>query len=129
MAKRHGKDGIVKIGSNTMKTVSWTLDEDIDLADDTDQGDAAKTHLAGIPGWRASITCHMDKSETTGQGALTIGASVTLNLYDDGTGSGQKYHSGTATVKSIGRPVDIGSAIRYTYQLEGNGALTHPAVA
>lgn len=128
MAKRHGKDGIVKIGSNTMKTISWTLDEAIDTADDTDMGDAAKTHLAGIASWSASVTFHMDKSETTGQGALTIGASVTINFYDDGSGTGQKYHSGTATVKGIGRPVDIGSAIRYSAQLEGNGALTHPTI-
>lgn len=126
MAKRHGKDGVVKIGSNAMKTTKWTLTETVAVADDTDMGDAAKTHLVGIPGWSAQIDAWMNKAETTGQGALTIGASVTLNLYDDGTATGAAYHTGTATVTQIGHNVDINNTISVSFTAEGNGALTHP---
>lgn len=129
MAKRHGKDGVVKIGANTMKTTRWTLEETVAVADSTSQGDAAQSHLVGIPGWSGTIDAWMDKSETTGQGALTIGASVVLNLYDDGTGAGQDYHSGTATVTRIGRNVDMGSTIAVSFSFQGNGALTHPEVS
>ena len=128
MAKRHGKDGVVKIGSNTMKTTKWTLTENIDVADDTDMGDAAKTHLPGIPSWSGSADAWMNKTETTGQGALSIGASVTLNLYDDGTGVGQTYHTGTATVTQITHNVDIGNTISVAFTFQGNGALTHPTI-
>jgi hypothetical protein len=129
MAKRHGKEGVVKIGANTMKTTKWTLEESVDVADSTAQGDTAKSHLVGIPGWSGSADAWMDKTEATGQGALTIGASVTLNLYDDGVGAGQTYHSGTATVTRISRNVDIGSTISVSFAFEGNGALTHPTVS
>ena len=44
MAKRHGKDGVVKIGANTMKTTKWTLTETGATSDDTDMGDPAETH-------------------------------------------------------------------------------------
>jgi hypothetical protein len=128
MAKRHGKDGVFKVGANTMKTTKWSLEEQIDVADDTDQGDAAKTHLPGIPSWSGSATAWMNKAETTGQGALTIGASIEGNFYDDGTGTGAKFHSGTCTVTQISRTVDIGSTIEYTFTFQGNGALTHPTV-
>jgi hypothetical protein len=129
MGLRHGKDGIVKVGANTVtETKRWTLRETVDTADSTAQGDAAKKHIAGIPGWDGTAVVLMDKADTTGQGALTIGASVTLNLYDDGTTTGAKYHSGTATVHEIGRTVDMGSVVEISFSFLGNGALTHPTV-
>ncbi len=129
MAKRHGKDGIVKLGANIMKTTKWTLEETVPTADSTSQADTAATRLVGIPAWSGSADAWMDKSETTGQGALTIGASVTLNLYDDGVGSGQTYHSGTATVVGITRNADTGSTMSVSFRFQGNGALTHPTVS
>ncbi len=128
MAKRHGKEGVVKVGANVMKTTKWTLEESVDTADATSQNDTAKSHLVGIPGWSGTIDAWMDKTEANGQEALNIGAEVTLNLYDDGTVAGQKYHSGVATVTRIARNVDIGSTISVSFSFMGNGALTHPAV-
>ena len=55
-----------------------------------------------------------------------VGAPITLNLYDDGTGVGQTYHNGTASVTQITRNVDINNTISVAFTCEGNGALTHP---
>lgn len=129
MAKRHGKDGVVKVGANTvLNTTRWTIDETIPTADATAQGDTADSHLVGIPGWAGSMTVRMDKTDTNGQGALTVGASVTLNLYDDGITAGQTYDSGVASITKKGKTVDMGSVIDVTYDFKGNGALSHPTI-
>ena len=51
MGVSHGKNGKVKLSANTVaETTKWTLSESVETADSTAQGDAAKTHLTGIPG-------------------------------------------------------------------------------
>ena len=81
MATSHGKAGLVKVGTDTIaETTGWSLTETAETVDDTAHGDTARTHLVGHTSWTASITCHLDPSDTSGQGALTVGASVTITL-------------------------------------------------
>lgn len=129
MATHHGKNGVVKVGSNSVAEVrDWNVNETVDTVDDTVQGDTWKTHLAGVPEWDGDMECFWDETDTNGQQALTIGASVTLNLYPEGAGSGATYKTGTASVTgvSIGVPHDGGVSRRITFK--GNGALTESTV-
>ncbi len=128
MGIRHGKEGVVKVGGVTIGEVqSWTLKESVPTVDATAQGDTAAKHLVGVPMWEGSLECTQDKADA-GQEALTIGAEVELDLYDDGTGSGQKYHSGTATVTEIGRSIPVGDKITRSFTFLGKEALTHPTI-
>lgn len=127
MSVVHGKNGVVSIGAPpgnaVLRLKSYEVDEKVDTADFTVMGAAAKTHEVGIPEWSAKLTALRDKTDTTGSGALTIGASVVANFYDYGTASGQPGKSGTGTVTSISTPVAIGDVISQSFEITGNGVL------
>ena len=127
MATQWGNAGLVKIGTNTVSEVlRFEFTETVTPIDDTSMGDTYKSHIAGsgIKSWSGSMTCHWDKSDTA-QTALTVGASVTLKLYPEGTTTGNTYFQGTATLTSRGQTVEMdGSTIQCTFQFEGSGALT-----
>lgn len=130
MATSHGKDGIVKIGANTVaETQSWSLTETIETVDNTAQGADVRTHLVGQSSWTASVSAYLDPSDTNGQEALTIGASVTINLYPAGDQAGDREYSGTATVTSVSPNSEMSSVNSVSFELQGNGALTKGAVA
>lgn len=129
MAVHHGKNGKVKLTSNTVaETTRWTLSETVETADTTAQGDTAQTHIAGIPGWSGTIEGNYDPADTNGQSALTIGASVTIGFYSDGDGAGKTYFSGTATVTGISREVSMNDRVTFSINVLGNGTLTKSTV-
>jgi len=126
MSTHHGKEGVVKIGANTVaETTSFSVQQTADVADDTSQGDTWKTHLVGMNEWSANVECWWDETDTNGQVAMTIGASVTLNLYPEGASTGDKYLSGTATITSIdiGTPKD--GIVSCRFAAKGNGQLSN----
>lgn len=126
MSTHHGKEGVVKFGANTVAEVTeFTVEEEIDTADTTVMGSVAKTHKPGIPGWSGSLSCFWDEDDTTGQAAATIGASLTTNLYPEGTATGAKYLSGTATITGVSVGVAKDGIDTRTIQFLGNGALSH----
>lgn len=130
MAKVIGNDGVVKIGANTVASVArFTLDESMDLVEDTDLGETAKSYQSGDTSWTASIECKWDKADTTGQGAMTIGASVSISLQPEGDVTGDETRSGTALVTARGAVNEKGSMVMQSFELQGSGALTVGAVA
>lgn len=129
MTTHHGKSGLVKVGSNTVAEVrNWSVTEQVDTVDDTVQQDTAKSHLVGVPAWDGNMECFWDRSDTNGQEALTIGASVTLNLYPMGAGSGATYYTGTATVTRRGVSVPHDGGVMRSFDFQGNGALSQATV-
>lgn len=129
MATHIGNEGTVKIGANTLAEVkSWSLTERAAVADDSAIGDAWDTHLIGSKSWDGEVECGWDETDSNGQGALTVGASVTLNLYPEGADSGDVYHSGTAAVIEIVHQQQRNAQVTARFRFQGNGALTHPTV-
>jgi len=129
MANHVGNEGKVKIGANQVAEIrGWEVQEQIDTVDDTVMGDEWKTHKTTHKGWTASATCLWDETDTNGQQACTIGASVTLNLYPEGDGSGDTYKTGTATVKSLGLSTTHDGLVERRIEFEGNGALSESTV-
>jgi lipopolysaccharide biosynthesis protein len=126
MATHHGNEGTVKIGSNTLAEIdSFQMTETANVADDTAMGDAWETHVGGgASAWTGQVDCHWDETDTNGQVALTIGASVTLNMYPEGASAGDKYYSGTATVTQISRQNTRTGVVSASFQFRGNGALS-----
>lgn len=125
----HGKDGVVKVGLNAVaETQSWTLNESADVAETTAQGDTDKTYIAGQQGWTASVTAQLDPTDTTGQGALTKGASVTLNLYPAGDQLGDAEYSGSAIITSISTSSERSGIVSASFEAQGTGALTKGTV-
>lgn len=124
MAKTHGKGGSIDIGANLLgETVSWTIDENIDVADQTAQGDTAKTYLTGIADWSGSAECLFDKADTA-QAAATLGSTATTHFHPEGQTTGDADWNGTALITAVSLSAPMGDVVKISYTFQGNGALT-----
>ena len=65
-----------------------------------------------------------ESADTTGQGALTVGASVTLALYPEGEAVGATFYSGTALVTGVSRTASFDGMVEASISVQGTGALT-----
>lgn len=125
MAVHKGSEGIVKIGANTIAEVkSYSVEENADTIETTSMGDSARTYVPSLTSFSGTIECHWDETDTTGQGAMTIGAEVALNLYPEGDSSGDTYYSGTAIITNVSRQAAMDDIVGATYTFQGTGALT-----
>jgi len=129
MATHTGDEGSVAIGANTIAEVmSFTLNENIELLDDSAKGDVSKTHLNGKKDWDGTIESHFDESDTLGQSAMTVGASVTLNLFLHGEATGDTQFTGTATINSVSFDSPEDGIVGANFTFTGNGDLTRTVV-
>lgn len=130
MATHHGKEGVVKVGSDTIAEIKeFQVESSVEITDDTVMGDAWKTHKPGQKAWSGSLNCQWDETDSTGQEVLTEGASVTLNFYPEGAGTGAKYLTGVATISNITVAAAMDGIVARNFQFTGNGALAWSTVA
>jgi predicted secreted protein len=125
MATHTGSEGLLKVGSATVAEVrSYTVSETGDTIEDTSMGDASRTYKTGLKTWTASVEAFWDELDTNGQGALDVGASVTLNVYPEGSSTGDVYYTGTALVtgKTVNGTFD--GMVEASFTLQGTGALS-----
>jgi hypothetical protein len=130
MATHAGSEGTVKVGANAIAEIrSFSIEETADTLEDTTMGDTARTRKASLTSFSGSVDVLWDETNTTGQGALTIGAEVTLNLYPEGADTGDTYMTGSAIV--TGRTINSSydGLVEMSISVEGNGALTTTTVA
>lgn len=129
MATHAGSEGTVKVGANTIAEIrSYSIEESADTLEDTTMGDVARTYKSSLTTYTGTIDVLWDETDTTGQGALTIGSSVTLNLYPEGASTGDVYYTGTAIVtgRSISGAYD--GLVEMSITVQGNGALSQSTV-
>jgi hypothetical protein len=125
MATHAGSEGTVKVGANAIAEIrSYSLEETADVLEDTSMGDTARTYLPSLTTFTGSIDVLWDETDTTGQGALTIGASVTLNLYPEGSTTGDTYYTGTAIVTGRNITASYDGLVEMSISVQGTGALT-----
>ena len=129
MASHIGRDGIVKVGAATVAEVkSFSIEESADTVETTKMTDTARSHAITLTSFSGSLDCFWDETDTTGQGALTIGASVTLALYPEGDTTGDTYYSGTALVTGVSRSASFDGMVEASISVQGTGALTASTV-
>ena len=129
MATHVGTSGVVKVGTDTVAEVTgFTIDETNDTVEDTSLTDTAKTYIALRKDATGTIECHWDETDSSGQGALTVGASVTLNLYPEGADSADTYYTGTALVTGVSQNVSIDGVIARTITVQFSGGVSTTTV-
>ena len=129
MATHTGSEGTVKVGSDAIAEIrSFSIEESAETLEDTSMGDTARTYKPSLTTFTGSVDVLWDETDTTGQGALTIGAEVTLNLYPEGDASGDPYYSGSAIV--TGRTINSSydGLVEMSISVQGNGALSETTV-
>ena len=124
MANHKGSEGTVHVGTDAVAEIkSYSFSETVSTIDDTTIGNDAKTFQAGQTSFSGSVDVFWDEADTA-QIAMTVGASITIKWYPEGTDSTDKYYTGSAIVTSIDRSATIDGMVEASYGVTGNGALT-----
>ena len=124
MATVTGVAGLVTIGGNTVSEITgWSFDESATAISNTELVDAAETNLPGRTSWSGSIEVLWDKADATGQGGMTIGASVAVIFKSEGTATGDQIYTGTAIITGRSQTIADDSMIVQSFSLQGTGAL------
>ena len=129
MATFTGQLGGVRIGSvNVAEVRNFEVDMQADTVEDTVMGDSWKSNKAIHKSWSASVECFYDHTNTTGQNAFPVGATVALELYPNalppGAPQGVPRLTGSAIV--TGRTVKSmhDGLVELSLSLIGEGTLT-----
>lgn len=129
MATHKGSEGVVKVGSNTVAEVrDWSLTITADTVEDTTMGDSARTYKPSLTSATGSISAYWDETDATGQGAMTAGSEVTLNLYPEGDSSGDTYYTFSAIITEEGASAAFDGMVEASYSFSANGAVTTTTV-
>jgi len=129
MAVHKGSEGTVKVGSNAIANIrSYSIEESADTLEQTVMGNTSRAYAASLSTFSGSVDVYWDETDTNGQGALTIGAEVTLNFYPEGDTAGDTYYTGTAIVTGITRTASFDGNIEASISVQGDGALSETTV-
>ena len=125
MATHAGSEGKVFVGSSQVAEIkSWSLEVTSDTTDTSVIGTSWRKNQATIKGWSGSFDGFWDETDTSGQGALSAGGTVTLNLYPEGNDTGDTFWSGDAIVTSISYNASFDGIVEASFSFTGTGALT-----
>ena len=129
MATHKGSEGTVKVGSNAVAEIrSYSIEESADTLEDTSMGDSARTYKPSLTSFSGSLDVFWDELDTSGQGALSIGSEVTLNVFPEGDATGDTYYTGSAIVTGVSRTASFDGLVEASISVQGNGALTESTV-
>ena len=92
-------------------------------------GDTARSFKSSLTSFTGSMDVFWDETDTSGQGALSIGSEVTLNVYPEGDTSGDTYYTGTAIVTGVTRSGSFDGLVEASISVQGSGSLTESTVA
>jgi len=129
MATTTGSSGVVKlqVAGTSVAVVgevrSYTLDGGADPIEDSVMGDTARTYKAGLEATTVSIECYWDSSDAQ-QLVIDNRATLDFEIYPTGTGTGEKYYSGTGIVTSKSITASFDGMVEASFALQASGAVT-----
>ena len=124
MATKLGREGLIKLSSTTIGELrNYALTHSSDTVEDSVLGDTYRTRLASMKTFSVSGDLYWDETDA-GQLLITIGSSVTLNLYPEGASTGDVYYSGAAIVTQFNVSASFDGVIEGQISFEGNGQLS-----
>jgi hypothetical protein len=128
MATVLGKQGFLRISALTVLELRrYALNHTSDTTEDTVIGDNYKTRKATLRDWRVSGDLYFDRADT-GQLALTVGSTVTVDLYPEGTAAASRLYTGLCIVTSFDPAASHDGMVEVPFTAEGTGTLTVTAV-
>ncbi len=129
MANHTGQAGLVKLGTDAVGSVTgFSIDTTGDVIESSNLGSTARQYMAGRTSFTASVEANFDETDSSGQLALTVGSTVALKLYPEGSDSGDYYWSGSAIVTGESHSVTLDDLIKSSMTLQGTGVLTRTTV-
>ena len=128
MATHHGKEGVIKVGSDVVgELTGFALETTGDVVEDTQLSDAAKSFISGRTSFSGSLDMNYDETDTA-QENLTVGSSVSFTLLPEGNTSGDQSFAGSGIVTSMSINNGMDAVVTRTVNFQGSGALTKGTV-
>ena len=129
MATHKGSEGTVKSGANAIAEIrSYTITEIADVLEDTSMGDSSRTYLSSLKTFTGSIDCFWDETDTNGQLTLDPGSTVTINIYPEGSTSGDTYYAGSVIITEKSVTASFDGMVEASFSFQGTGALSETTV-
>lgn len=129
MANHKGSEGVVHVGTSAIAELrSYEVSESANTINDTVLADTWETNQVGTKSWTGSATAFYDETDTNAQEALTVGGTVTLKFYPEGTATSATYKTGAAVVTGVKASAAINGMVEREFSFTGNGALTQTTV-
>lgn len=130
MATFTGSDGVILVGSDQVAEVrSYSIDETMDTLEDTAMGDTSRTYKTSLKSFSGSADVFFDDTDTSGQGALTVGSEVTLNVQFEGNTAGDHKLSGTVLITGRTISASFDGMVEASISFQGTGALSETTVS
>jgi len=130
MATFTGSDGVILVGTDQVAEVrSYSIDETMDTLEDTAMGDTSRTYKTSLKSFSGSADVFFDDTDTAGQGALTVGSEVTLNVQFEGNTTGDHKLSGTVLITGRTISASFDGMVEASISFQGTGALSETTVA
>ena len=128
MATHHGKEGVVKSGSNVIgEATSFTLETSADVVEDTQLSDAAKSFITGRTSFSGTIDMNYDETDTA-QETLTVGSSISFTVLPEGNTSGDQSFTGSGIVTGMSINNGMDAVVSRSVTFQGTGTLTKGTV-
>lgn len=123
MANHLGREGTVRISSTTIGELrNYSLAHSADTVEDSVIGDIYRTRKGTMRTWSVSGDLYWDELDA-GQLTLTVGSSVTVNLYPEGAAVGSYYYTGGGIVTKFDVSASFDGMVEGSISIEGNGTL------
>jgi hypothetical protein len=109
---------------------NWSYEETAEQLDASAMGDCTKKFVAGAQQTTGTVQTFWDSADA-GQGVFTVGATVDLELYPGGSGSGNAFYktaTGGATITSVARSGGVDNIVENNFGFTVNGALIATSV-
>jgi predicted secreted protein len=127
MASTAGSSGVFKISQTdgseaaVAEVRSYSIDVTADTIEKSVMGNTAREYLAGLSSSTLSIEAYWDQAD---QDAFDERATVYWELYPTGTGTGEKYYTGSGIVtgKTISAAFD--GMVEASFSITNNGSIT-----
>lgn len=132
MTAYSGQDGCVKISTNfVVEVTAWDLTSTGELLETTAMRATGgnRTYLPGLNSHTGSITCHWDPTDTNGQEALDIGATVSVSLQPRGDTTGMQRITASVYITEINWTVELEAITQRSFSFTVNGGLTFGTVS
>tara|TARA_Y100000401_G_C8308093_1_gene218114 strand:+ start:849 stop:1235 length:387 start_codon:yes stop_codon:yes gene_type:complete len=128
MATHHGKEGVVKAGSDVIGEITgFTIETTGDVVEDTQLSDATKSFIAGRTSFSGSLDMSYDETDTAQQN-LTVGSSISFTLLPEGNSSGDESFAGSGIVTGMSVSNAMDSLVTRSVTFQGSGVLTRGTV-
>lgn len=129
MSTHKGSEGTVKSGANAIAEIrSYTITQTADTIEDTVMGDSARTYLSSLTSFSGSIECYWDETDSNGQLTLDPGSTVTINIYPEGSTSGDTYYTGSVIITEKSITASFDGMVEASFSFQGTGALSETTV-